>query len=99
MLPSPFRPFCLALLSVFSVVSVVNSADWIHWRGPNQNGHSLETGLPDSFDPAQKEKGNVVWTAPFGGRSAPLVMDGRIYVQQGFGEALAEAERVVCLEE
>ena len=41
----------------------------------------------------------MLWTAPFGGRAAPLVMDGRIYVQQGFGEGLAEAERVVCLEE
>ncbi|MCI0701482.1 MAG: PQQ-like beta-propeller repeat protein, partial [Planctomycetia bacterium] len=48
---------------------------------------------------ALKEKGNVLWMAPFGGRSAPLVMDGRIYVLQGFGEGLAESERVVCLEE
>jgi outer membrane protein assembly factor BamB len=82
---------------VVSAVSAVNAADWIHWRGPNENGHSLEKGLPDSFDPAKKE--NVVWSAPFGGRSSPLVMDGRIYVLQGFGEGLSEAERVVCLSE
>jgi outer membrane protein assembly factor BamB len=100
MLPSlPRLPFALTLLTALTASTAVQSADWIHWRGPNQNGHSLEGGLPDSFDPTQKAKGNVLWTAPFGGRSSPLVMDGRIYVLQGFGEGLAEAERVVCLEE
>jgi outer membrane protein assembly factor BamB len=96
MLPTR-RPFVLALFSLLSAASVVTAADWIHWRGPNQNGHSLETGLPDSFDTAKKE--NVIWSAPYGGRSSPLVMDGRIYVLQGFGEGLGEAERVVCLSE
>ncbi len=93
------RLFGLVLLSAFSASSAVKSADWTHWRGPAQNGHSLEKGLPGEFDPALKEKGNVIWTAPFGGRAAPLVMDGRIYVLQGFGDGLGESERVVCLEE
>lgn len=97
MLPHSLRPFLLSLFFVGFVVPVVTAADWIHWRGPNQNGHALETGLPDSFDPAKKE--NVVWSAPYGGRSSPLVMGGRIYVLQGFGEGFGEGERVVCLEE
>ena len=97
MLPPLPRLFCLALLSALSASPAVKSADWTHWRGPNQNGHSLEKGLPDSFDPAKKE--NVVWTAPYGGRSAPLVMDGRVYVLQGFGAGLGEAERVACVDE
>ncbi len=97
MLPPLPRLFCLALLAALSASSAVQSADWTHWRGPNQNGHSLEKGLPDSFDPAKKE--NVVWTAPYGGRSAPLVMDGRVYVLQGFGTGLGEAERVACVDE
>lgn len=92
-----FLPFLFALLSVVSASSAVKSADWVHWRGPAQNGHSLEKGMPDSFDPAKKE--NVIWSAPFGGRSSPLVMGGRIYVLQGYGEGLGEAERVLCLDE
>ena len=56
----------LALLAGLTA-SAAQGADWIHWRGPNQNGHSLETGLPDSFDLAKKE--NVVYAAPYGGRS------------------------------
>ena len=46
-------PFALALLAGLTA-SAAQGADWIHWRGPNQNGHSLETGLPDSFEPTQK---------------------------------------------
>jgi outer membrane protein assembly factor BamB len=88
-------PFALALLT--ALTASANAADWTHWRGPNQNGHSLETGLPDSFDPAKKE--NVIWSAPYGGRSSPLVLGGRIYVLQGFGEGFGESERVVCLDE
>jgi outer membrane protein assembly factor BamB len=100
MLPTRTRlgfTFFLFPFSFFLSAAPAEGADWLHWRGPGQNGHSLETGLPDSFDPVKKE--NVLWTAPYGGRSAPLVMDGRIYIMQGFGEGLGEAERVVCLDE
>jgi outer membrane protein assembly factor BamB len=88
-----------ALFALLTATTAARSADWLHWRGPNQNGFSQEKGLPDSFDPAMKAKGNVAWTAPFGGRAAPLIMDGRVYVLQGFGEGLGESERVVCLDE
>ena len=64
-------------LSAFALCSTAEGRDWIHWRGPEQNGVSRETGLPDSFNPALKEKGNVLWQQPFGGRSAPLVLDGK----------------------
>jgi outer membrane protein assembly factor BamB len=73
--------------------------DWIHWRGPEQNGVSREMHLPDSFEPKLGAKGNVVWTQPFGGRSAPLVMAGKLYLIQGVGEGLHEGEQVVCCDE
>ncbi|MFM8271078.1 MAG: PQQ-binding-like beta-propeller repeat protein, partial [Gemmata sp.] len=98
MLPLP-RLCCLALLSALTVSATARAGEWIHWRGPAQNGHSLEKNLPGEFDPKLKDKGNVVWSAPYGGRAAPLVMDGRVYVLQGFGAGLGESERVVCLEE
>jgi outer membrane protein assembly factor BamB len=75
------------------------AADWVHWRGPEQNGSSREKNLPGEFNPQTGAKGNVVWTAPYGGRSAPLVMDGRVYVFQGTGSGLEEAEQVVCVSE
>lgn len=81
----------------FALFSSARAGDWVHWRGPAQTGHSLEKDLPDSFDLKSKE--NVVWVAPYGGRSAPLVMGGRVYVLQGFGEGVQEGERLVCLDE
>ena len=92
----PRWTFSLLLLAACTTAS---AADWIHWRGPEQNGFSREKNLPDSFDPAKGKDGNVVWKQPYGGRSAPLVMDGRIYIAQGTGKGVNEGERVVCFEE
>lgn len=94
------RPLCGLALFLFTFAFCLppaTAADWIHWRGPMQNGHSLEKNLPETFDPAGKE---VVWKAPVGGRSSPLVMGGRVYVLQGNGAAGPnESEQVVCLNE
>lgn len=100
-LTSPPRRIALFLFAsaLTAVSQPATAADWIHWRGPEQNGLSREKGLPDSFDPKAKAKGNVVWTAPFGGRSAPLVMAGQIYILQGFGDGFEESERVIAFDE
>ena len=89
-------PRLLAAVWAVCLCGDAPAADWIHWRGPEQNGHSREKNLPDSFDPAGKE---VVWKAPFGGRSSPMVMGGRVYMLQGTGQGVNEGEQVVCLDE
>jgi outer membrane protein assembly factor BamB len=89
----------VSALFAFAAINPASAADWIHWRGPEQNGHSLEKGLPGEFDPDAGEKGNVIWKQPFGGRSAPLVMAGKLYILQGTGEGLYEGEQVVCFDE
>jgi outer membrane protein assembly factor BamB len=96
----PPRPlFLAAALASFALAQDARSADWIHWRGPEQNGLAREKNLPGEFDPTQKEKGFVIWKQPFGGRSAPLVMAGKIYIIQGVGEGVNEGEQVVCVDE
>ncbi len=92
-------PLFLLSLAFVTAGSSARAADWIHWRGPEQNGFSREKNLPGEFNPANKAQGNVVWTAPYGGRCAPLVMDGRVYVLQGTGSGLEEAEQMVCVNE
>ncbi|VTR95772.1 Probable serine/threonine protein kinase related protein OS=Planctomyces maris DSM 8797 GN=PM8797T_21603 PE=4 SV=1: PQQ_2: PQQ_2: PQQ_2 [Gemmata massiliana] len=92
-------PLFLLSLAFVTTGSSARAADWIHWRGPEQNGFSREKNLPGEFNPANKAQGNVVWTAPYGGRCAPLVMDGRVYVLQGTGSGLEEAEQMVCVNE
>src|SRR4051812_30281035 len=56
----------------------VLARDWYQWRGPEQNGVSRETGLPESWDPDSGE--NVVWKkAGVGGMSSPVIMNGKVY--------------------
>jgi outer membrane protein assembly factor BamB len=96
------RSLGLALFILhFALFTPANAGDWVHWRGPEQNGYSKEKNLPDSFDLNAGAKGNVIWKAPFGGRSAPLVLKGKIYCMQGTGPNLGlhEGEQIVCLDE
>ncbi|MEX0715335.1 MAG: PQQ-binding-like beta-propeller repeat protein [Planctomycetaceae bacterium] len=74
--------------------------DWPHWRGPEMNGISRETGLVDSWDPAGGEGSNVLWMREdLGGRSTPIVMNGKLYMlvrdQPG---TTREGEKVVCVD-
>jgi outer membrane protein assembly factor BamB len=75
------------------------AADWVHWRGPEQNGVSREVDLPDRFSPNPKApNNNLIWTQPYGGRSTPLVMNGRVYIIDDASEGINEQERVVCFD-
>lgn len=80
-------------------VEAAGGRNWVHWRGPEQDGVSREKNLPGDFDPKAGPKGNVVWQQPFGGRSAPLVLDGKLYLIQGTGDGLLEGEQVACFDE
>lgn len=99
----------LALAALWALVLVGESvaADWIHWRGPDQTGFSHETNLPDEWDPLTPGAGNLVWKQPYGCRSTPLVLNGKVYITSALGdnpgvpgpkEKLMTGERVVCFD-
>ena len=69
--------------------------DWPEARGPNRDGVSLETGLVDKWALYGE---NFLWRAPYGGRSAPIVMGNRVYVQNPAGRGAGLQERVVALD-
>ncbi len=69
--------------------------DWLNWRGPARDGHSSETALPGSWSP---DGDNLAWRVPYGGRSAPVVMNGRLYLQNPVGEGPSRQERVMCFD-
>lgn len=71
------------------------AADWTNWRGPNRDGHSPETGLPESWSPDGE---NLLWKAPYPGRSAPVIRGNRLYALNSAGEAEKRQERVICLD-
>jgi outer membrane protein assembly factor BamB len=73
----------------------VAAGDWPEARGANRDGTSAETGLVEKW--ALKGQ-NFLWRAPYGGRSAPIVMGNRVYVQNPSGRGAALQERVMALD-
>ncbi len=63
------------------------AAGWLSWRGPDQNGTSREKGLPEKIDAKA-----ALWTADFPGQSAPVIANGKLYINgyQGDGPELQE---------
>jgi outer membrane protein assembly factor BamB len=69
--------------------------DWPEMRGPNRDGISRETGLIDKW---ALNGENFLWRVPYGGRSAPIVMGNRVYVQNPAGRGTNLQERVMALD-
>jgi outer membrane protein assembly factor BamB len=99
--------FALTLVSTCVVSTVISHAqgtpdplDWPYWRGPEGNSISRETGLPDTINPLGGEGSNLLWKRPkAGGRSTPVIMNGKLYtiVRDKPGTA-EEGEKVICLD-
>ncbi len=67
-------PFVLAL-ALHAQPAAADS--WASWRGTASDGVSPDTGLPETWSPDGE---NLLWQAPYGGRSAPVVVGGRVCV-------------------
>jgi outer membrane protein assembly factor BamB len=82
------RTLLIALLAASTAVA----DDWPHWRGPQRNGVSAETGWLDAW-PASGPP--VLWKADVGiGFSSVSVADGRVYT---IGHA-NDNDTVFCLD-
>ena len=88
---SPASIYSFLLLVLFAVPALAN--DWAEWRGPARDGISLEKGLPAKWSPTGD---NAAWKAPYGGRSAPIVVGNHLYLQNTAGKGEQEQERVMC---
>src|SRR5882672_5928554 len=99
MLKNP--PLLLALLVAAGLVTSAQSprgvalGDWPEARGPSRDGVSKETGLVEKW---ALNGQNFLWRAPYGGRSAPIVMGNRVYVQNPSGRGPGLQERVMALD-
>ena len=80
-------------LNLCLAFSVVAASDWAEWRGPARDGISSEKNLPVKWSPSGD---NLAWKAPYGGRSAPIVMGDRVYLQNTAGKGETEQERLMC---
>ena len=89
---------CLALSGMLLFLSFLPSIagpvqGWLSWRGPDQNGMSRETGLPDKVDPK-----NPLWRADFPGQSTPVIANGRLYIMGYLGDGPDLQEGVACFD-
>jgi outer membrane protein assembly factor BamB len=87
----------LRIVSAASLVLLAQhpavAADWPDWRGPNRDGTSTEKGLPEKWS-LQGE--NLAWKAAYGGRSTPVVLGDRLYLENTAGSGENEQERLLC---
>jgi len=87
------------VIGVAVLAARADAADWYNWRGPWQNGVSPETNLPDKWSPDPKDPdNNLIWKAPYGCRSTPIVQHGRVYIINHLGSGETTQERVMCLD-
>lgn len=79
--------FVLALPMTESAQARVTG--WLDWRGPQQNGTSLEKGLPDTW---ALGGANHLWQLDIGGGGTPVIANGKVYAlgYQGQGPDLQE---------
>ena len=97
------RTCCVIIAALVVIAGTVSGqgprrvpvGDWPEARGPNRDGVSAETGLPEKW---ALNGQNFLWRAPYGGRSAPIVMGNRVCVQNPSGSGPTLQERVMCLE-
>jgi outer membrane protein assembly factor BamB len=96
------------LLVLLAPAAPARADNWSNWRGPGQNGVSPDRDLPDTFNARPNAaNSNVLWRAPVGGISEPIIQNGRVYIITKTGEAkggkttgegVHQQERVVCFD-
>jgi outer membrane protein assembly factor BamB len=82
-------------LLVLLAVLTVRAGDWPDWRGPRRDGTSPEKNLPVKWSLAGE---NLAWKAPYGGRSTPIILGERLYLQNSSGSGETQQERLMCFD-
>jgi outer membrane protein assembly factor BamB len=80
-------------LNLCLAFAVIGGSDWAEWRGPARDGISTEKNLPAKWSPTGE---NLAWKAPYGGRSAPIVVGDHVYLQNSAGAGETMQERLMC---
>lgn len=70
------------------------AGDWPEWRGPARDGVSKESGLPEKWSLGGE---NLAWSAPFGGRSSPVILGDHLYLLNTYSKGDTVQERLLCL--
>jgi outer membrane protein assembly factor BamB len=88
----------LLVLSFAATTAPAAPRNWSFWRGPEQNGVSRERDLPEKFSLAKGKEENVVFAAPVGSITTPIVQDNQVYIINKVGQGITQQERVMALD-
>lgn len=69
------------MLAAASLTQAAPVEGWLSWRGPEQQGVSRETGLPDKISAE-----TALWSVDFPGASTAVIGNGRAYIM-GYRDA------------
>ena len=85
-----YRLLCAGVLALLTALPVF-AENWPQWRGPKNDGHSSEKGLPSKW--AAEE--NVIWKAPLPGpgASTPAIWGDKLFLTAQEGENLV----LICI--
>ena len=94
-----FRTLALGTVLALSSSALADVTGWLNWRGPNQNGTSNESDLPDTWAPGSDSQ---LWKYDLNGAGAPVIANGKLFIfgYGQFGEDPAEdvQETLLCLD-
>src|SRR5437764_13583215 len=86
------RLVLIAILAAGSALTRIAGADvrgWLDWRRPQQDGTSLEKGLPDKWELGGA---NDLWLIDISGGGSPVIANGKVFAlgYRGSGQDLQE---------
>jgi outer membrane protein assembly factor BamB len=84
---------CAGFLALSSLSAFAETTGWLTWRGPDQNGTSRETGLPEKVDAKAP-----LWSANLPGQSTAVIANGKLYINGYRGEGPNLQEVIVCFD-
>ncbi len=93
MKPSSFAVAAFLAAALVVPASAAPAKGWLAWRGPSQNGVSLEKNLPDKLDVKK-----ALWVADFPGQSTPVIANSKAYIMGYLGEGSDLQEGVACFD-
>ena len=87
------RPLALSIVFVL-MAALCFAENWPAWRGPRNDGTSLETTVPVHWSPTE----NILWKTPIPGKghSSPIVWNDRIYLTTAIKET--QQRMLLCLD-
>lgn len=81
------------LAATLALTGISQANDWTNWRGPLQNGVSLE-----HYTKAGKLDEKPAWSAPIRSRGTPVVVDGKVILWGYKGETSDLIELLTCMD-